>query len=169
MSKLQFLKGDVYESLVGNETIFGVTACYFLMIIVTHGYFYAEARIPTMKHTANAIVITPIYHVIQIVLNIYTVWGLAIVGYSSNWPNIFGINAIYSSRLEYFIFLHYVSKILACLDTVFLVISERRMSSIIERKALSFLHVYQYASIIVILGTFLQHGHANGTVVNPII
>ena len=38
MSKLQFLHGDVYEFLVANETMLGIVACYFLTIILTHGY-----------------------------------------------------------------------------------------------------------------------------------
>jgi hypothetical protein len=161
MSKLQFLHGDVYEFLVANETMLGIVACYFLTIILTHGYSSLASTFRVLYIQDSGF--ESLYHTIQIVLNIYTVWGLSVICFLSDSSNIFGINALYNDRLEFFIFLHYASKILAVLDTVFLILSRK------ERQNFSFLHVYQYTSNIMLLGTFLQHGHGNGTVVNNML
>ncbi len=163
MSKLQFLTGDVYESLVADETMLVIVACYFLIIATFWkfpGYCVAVAKF--LSAYIGTFTFESIYRTVQIVLNIHTVWGLSVIGSLSESMNIFGINAVYSDRLEYFIFLHYISKILACFDTVFLLLSEK------GRQNIKFQHVYEYASIIMILGTLLKYGHGNGTVVKKI-
>lgn len=61
------------------------------------------------------------------------------------------------NRLEYFVWVHYMSKFLDYFDTVFIILRGK------EKQQLSFLHVYHHASIGMIWGALLYMGHGNGT------
>ena len=56
---------------------------------------------------------------VQVALNIYMIWGLYVL---SSPTNLFGINEKYTARLEYFVFVHYMSKFLDYFDTVFIIL-----------------------------------------------
>lgn len=94
----------------------------------------------------------------QVLLNVYMIWGLWVVPQAGY--NLFGINAKYTSRIEYFVYIHYLSKFLDFLDTAFIILRGK------DRQQLSFLHVYHHASIGMIWGTLLYIGHGNGTAVS---
>jgi hypothetical protein len=153
MSQLQFLKGDMYEILVARETMLGMLAGYLLMIVGLRSYM------KTRKEAFSLKLAMQVYNFVQIILNVYMIWGLCVLPFLSETPNLFGINAKYTERLEYFVFIHYVSKYLDYLDTVFIILRGK------ERQQLSFLHVYHHASIGMIWGALLYIGHGNGTAV----
>lgn len=147
---MQFLKGDFYEILVARETMLGMLAGYLLMIVGLRNYM--KSRTPySLK------LIMQVYNLIQVILNVYMIWGLCVLPFLSDTPNLFGINAKYTERLEYFVFVHYMSKYLDYLDTVFIILRGK------EKQQLSFLHVYHHASIGMIWGSLLYIGHGNGT------
>ena len=149
---MQFLKGDFYEILVARETMLGMLAGYLLMIVGLRNFM--KSRTPySLKLIMQA------YNLIQVILNVYMIWGLCVLPFLSETPNLFGINAKYTERLEYFVFVHYVSKYLDFLDTVFIILRGK------EKQQLSFLHVYHHASIGMIWGSLLYIGHGNGTAV----
>jgi elongation of very long chain fatty acids protein 4 len=155
MSQMQFLRGDIYEALVARETMFGMLAGYLLMIVGLRSFM--KSRSPySLK------LIMQVYNFVQIALNVYMIWGLCILPFLSETPNMFGINAKYTERLEYFVFIHYISKYLDYLDTMFIILRGK------ERQQLSFLHVYHHASIGMIWGALLNIGHGNGTAVMQI-
>jgi hypothetical protein len=96
-----------------------------------------------------------IYNTLQIILNAYIIYGL--VPLSSNPLNIFGLNTKYNIRTKYFVYLHYLSKYLDYLDTVFIILRGK------TTQQLSFLHIYHHASIGVIWAFLVHIGHGNGT------
>eukprot|EP00960_Hanusia_phi_P070599 767342-Hanusia_phi.AAC.2 len=75
----------------------------------------------------------------------------------STLTNIFGVNKQYTLQLEYFVFVHYMSKFLDFFDTLFIILRGK------EKQQLTFLHVYHHASIGMIWGAMLYIGHGNGT------
>jgi elongation of very long chain fatty acids protein 4 len=96
-----------------------------------------------------------IYNSLQIFLNVYIIYGLFPL--SPNPLNIFGLNTIYSARTKYFVYIHYLSKYLDFLDTVFIILRGK------TTQQLSFLHIYHHATIGVIWGYLVHIGHGNGT------
>lgn len=94
-----------------------------------------------------------VYNLSQVGFNMYIVYGLLGL---PKFPNIFGINSSYSSTLEHFVYLHYLSKYLDFLDTFFIILRKKEGQ-------LSFLHVYHHATIGMIWGGLLYVGHGNGT------
>ncbi len=93
-----------------------------------------------------------VYNFAQIVLNVYMIYGL--VPLMQN--NIFGINASYSTRIEHFVYVHYLSKYLDFFDTFFMILRKKS-------NQLSFLHIYHHSTIGLIWGSLLFVGHGNGT------
>ena len=152
MSQMQFLKGDFYEILVARETMLGMLAGYLLMIVGLRNHMKSRPAY-SLKF------IMQVYNFVQVILNVYMIWGLCVLPFMSETPNLFGINAKYTERLEYFVFIHYISKYLDYFDTVFIILRGK------ERQQLSFLHVYHHASIGMIWGSLLYIGHGNGTAV----
>jgi len=128
----------------------GMLALYLLMIVVLRIYMKNRPAY-SLKFAMQ------VYNLVQVALNVYMIWGLTVLPFLSETPNIFGINAKYTERLEYFVFIHYISKFLDFFDTVFIILRGK------ERQQLSFLHVYHHASIGMIWGTLLYIGHGNGT------
>jgi hypothetical protein len=95
-----------------------------------------------------------IYNNAQILLNIYMVYGLSAV---ISYPNLYGINIPYTNELRYFVYIHYLSKYLDYIDTVFIILRGK------EKQQLSYLHVYHHSTIGIIWGFLLYRGHGNGT------
>jgi hypothetical protein len=71
-------------------------------------------------------------------------------------PNIFGFNMKITKETEYFVFVHYLSKWLDLLDTVFICLKK-------NERQLIFLHVYHHATIGQIWGLLLYIGWGGGT------
>ena len=156
MAQLQFLKGNVYEHLVARETMLGMLAGYLLMIVGLRSFMKSRAPY-SLK------LVMQVYNLVQVLLNVYMIWGLCVLPFLSESPNLFGINARYTDRLEFFVLIHYLSKYLDYFDTVFIILRGK------EKQQLSFLHVYHHASIGMIWGALLHIGHGNGTAVSRLI
>lgn len=90
------------------------------------------------------------YNSFQILFNSYIVYGL------SDIVNQGIINIPYSNKIQYFVYLHYISKYIDYLDTLFIILRKKN-------NQLSFLHVYHHSSIGIIWGYLLYIGHGNGT------
>jgi hypothetical protein len=94
-----------------------------------------------------------IYNICQVVFNAYIVYGL----YDS-FPitNFYGINIAYNDKIRYYVSLHYLSKYIDYIDTVFMILRKKNSQ-------VSFLHVYHHASVILPWGWVVAGGHGNGT------
>ena len=71
-------------------------------------------------------------------------------------PNIFAINMPLSADVEYYVFVHFLSKMLDWFDTVFIILRRKD-------EQLSFLHVYHHATIGPVWGLLLWLGFGSGT------
>ena len=120
-SSLQFLKGEkvmdfpLYEFFVSKQTMAVMLAVYLVMIVTLRKFMVGRkpyALTVPMK----------VYNIAQVALNIYMIWGLCVL---SSVTNLFGINEKYTARLEYFVFVHYMSKFLDYFDTVFIILRVR--------------------------------------------
>jgi len=139
---------SLIEYTTSKEFICTNTFAYLLLIqILTNSM---KTRMPySLKY------IMYIYNSTQIILNAYIIYGLSPL--SSNPLNIFGLNTVYSPKIKYYVYVHYLSKYLDYLDTVFIVLRGK------SEQQLSFLHIYHHATIGVIWGYLIHIGHGNGT------
>lgn len=127
------------------STFFYLYSLFFLKLLMLNKSAYS-LKIPMI-----------IYNSFQIFINIYMIYGLSsLPQLSISNPNIFGLNTLYNSNLEYFTYIHYLSKYLDYFDTWFIILRKK------ERQ-LSFLHVYHHSSIGIIWGFLLYNNHGNGT------
>ena len=153
MNSMQFLKGEkvmdfpLYDFFVSKQTMAVMLALYLGMIVVLRKYMVGRT-----PYALNGPM--KVYNFAQVALNVYMIWGLCVL---SSVTNLFGINEGYTARLEYFVWVHYMSKFLDYFDTVFIILRGK------EKEQLSFLHVYHHASIGMIWGALLYMGHGNGT------
>ena len=99
-----------------------------------------------------------VYNVMQVLLNLNLLLRFLITAkFDLLGPHyIFFINNPFTTQMKLNICIHYLSKYLDFLDTVFIVL--RRKDS-----QLSFLHVYHHATIGLIWGYLLHIGYGNGT------
>lgn len=99
--------------------------------------------------------VVKLYNVSQVVLCLYMTIGLLpVVGI----PNVFGIGLPETAQIEWFVFVHYLSKYLDWLDTVWMILKKK------SDKQMSFLHLYHHATIGVVWGVVLSSGFGSGTV-----
>lgn len=89
-----------------------------------------------------------VYDVVQIVLCSYMLYGF----WRNPFVNPFRINTPYEPVTEYFIFVHYISKWLDFLDTIFMILRHKE-------EQVTVLHVYHHSSIGLIWG-YLLYVHA---------
>jgi len=129
--------------------LLGPPVCYLVLAISGH-FLMANRQTPIWVSSAMKL-----YNVAQIVLCGYMTVGLApVVGL----PNVFGLGSEYTSAGEWFVFVHYLSKLLDWLDTAWMVLKKKSSGQ------MSFLHLYHHATIGVVWGFLLSVGHGNGTV-----
>lgn len=95
-----------------------------------------------------------VYNAAQVVLCGWMAAGLAAGAWS--WSNPMALNLSYSPHIEFFMLLHFLSKILDFCDTIWMVLKK-------NWRQLTFLHVYHHLSITLVWGYLLQSGDANGT------
>jgi len=98
--------------------------------------------------------VQPIYNVVQIIVCAWMVWGL--------WPedpinNPFSLNSLPSKNVEYFVFIHYLTKYLDWCDTTFMILGK-------NFRQVSFLQVFHHATIGMVWGLVLDSGWGSGTV-----
>jgi len=95
-----------------------------------------------------------LYNLFQVILSVYMTWG--IFGPRGLYNKFFGLNDEYTEHLEYFVWIHYWSKLLDFLDT-FLIILKK------NDRQFTLLHIYHHDSIVVIWDLLLNFGVGNGT------
>ncbi|RNF26734.1 elongation of very long chain fatty acids protein [Trypanosoma conorhini] len=107
-----------------------------------------------MQHRAALKVDKPmvVYNLLQIFLSAAMATYLA----PSLKKGLFNLNGRFSPDIELWIFVHYCTKFLDMLDTVFMICRKKD-------DQLSFLHIYHHATIGFIWGLLLRHGMGNGT------
>jgi len=136
--------------------IISYTTNPFFLLLTTKSYLISLYLLQLfMKNKKPLVLKNPliIYNIIQILLNIYMINGL------SSLPsvfNIFGLNTSYNKNLEYYTYIHYLSKYLDYCDTWFIILRKKT-------EQLSFLHIYHHSSIGIVWGFLLYNNHGNGT------
>merc|ERR1719336_486260 len=141
-----------YNEWVTPTMLVGIPAAYLAGIGTLHLAMSCNKKVdfdgPLVKN------IMRVYNLVQIVLCSYMVLGL--VGNFAHFPNIFGINNAFDARTEWYILVHYWSKLLDFFDTVFIVLRRKT-------RQLSFLHLFHHATIFPQWGVLLLLGVGNGT------
>jgi len=94
------------------------------------------------------------YNSFQVILSLYMSWG--IFGPKGIKNIFFGLNDEHTFHLEYFIWVHYWSKIVDFIDTIVIVLKK-------SDRQFTMLHIYHHASIILIWGLLLHYNVGNGT------
>lgn len=97
---------------------------------------------------------TKLYNLSQILLCGYMTWGFYVHGFSL--VNPMGLNSKFTHKIEYFMYVHYLSKYLDFFDTWIMILKQ-------NFRQLSFLHVFHHSSILMVWGYLLQVGQGNGT------
>ena len=121
---------------------------YFLLI----NMLTAHMKYRKVPYKINKILYA--YNLFQIIINLYMIYGLREF---ISFPNIFSINKEYTKNIEYFTYIHYLSKYLDYFDTYFIILKCK------SNEQLSFLHVYHHSTIGIVWGYLLYNGDANGT------
>jgi len=134
--------------LVTWEVMIALSAVYLITV-------YLMKKMMDKREEINVGSFPIFYNVIQIVLSLYMTWGL-LGDKLFAFPNLFGLNFPYSAKTEYFIFIHYLSKLLDFVDT-YLILCKK------DYRRLSFLHIYHHSSILIIWGLLLHYNVGNGT------
>lgn len=113
--------------------------------------WYMRDKKPVQCETALRL-----YNIVQIVLNAFMIYGL----FWTDIRNFFKINEPYTEKLDYFIYIHFLSKIFDYLDTLFIVLRKKH-------NQFSFLHLYHHWSVLIIWGiTFLVARKHNQITIN---
>lgn len=133
-----------FNALVSLEVIAGAHVSYLLVILVLK-QLMRNREAMTLK------IPMLVYNVVQVFLSLLMAVQLApFLGNS-----FFNISGKFSSKIELWILVHYATKYLDMLDSVFMVLRKKG-------DQLSFLHVYHHCTIGVIWGLLLHYGVANG-------
>ena len=119
-------------------------------ILYLNSVYFLNRYMNNYKNGFNLNIFMYFYNSFQILFNAYIVYGLCDIPFKGI------INIPYSDRIEYFVFLHYISKYIDYLDTLFIILRKKNSQ-------LSFLHLYHHSSISIIWGFLLYMGHGNGT------
>jgi len=146
-----FLKGDVYSFFLSDAAIFGLPVIYLVGVLLFSRFMVD--REPATEFLRKYV--QPLYNVSQIVLCSWMVYGLLpqvdIIGL-----NPFGLNTRRNPSIEFFVFVHYMSKYLDWTDT-FIMIGSKSFGQV------SFLQVYHHATIPIVWGFLLSRGWGSGT------
>jgi len=140
---------DVIQYTTSPAVVSCMTLAYFLTIKMFINHMNKYNVVYSLKKSMY------VYNFSQIILNTYMIYGLYEI---VSFPNVFGINTIYTSKIRYYTYIHYISKYLDYCDTFFIILRNK------NKQQLSFLHIYHHSSIGVIWGFLLHQGHGNGTV-----
>jgi len=144
---MNFHEDEWMKFLVEPSVFVGLSLLYLLGV-------YFLVNIMMTKKPVSVKPLMQIYNVVQIVTCAYMVWGLSpCLGF----PNIFGISSDMDKQGEWFVFVHYLSKYLDWLDTLWIILNKKRSQ-------LSFLHVYHHGTIGAVWALLLHQGVGSGSV-----
>jgi len=140
-----------------NDIIQYTTAPIFLTLCFSKYFIVIKMLINHMKKRKepyNINKILYIYNTFQILLNFYIIYGMReFISYT----NPFSINKEFTKKIEYYTYIHYLSKYLDYFDTYFIILKCK------NEQQLSFLHIYHHSSIGLIWGFLINNGVGNGT------
>jgi len=144
---MQFHSQAWMRALIHPSVVFGLPILWVFLV-------YALANYMTTRKAFEVRRFMQVYNLAQILLCGYMVWGMmSCIGI----PNIFGINTGFDVGAEWFVFVHYLSKYMDWMDTLWIILKK-------NRQQLSFLHVYHHATISMVWGYLLMSGVGNGTI-----
>ena len=134
-----------FNYIVSLEVIIGGHAGYLLLI--------ALLRL-IMKNSGPLTLKGPmlLYNLVQVIASV--TMTVALFPFLLN--NVFNINGLFCSKIEFWVLVHFVTKFLDMFDSIFMVLRKKE-------EQLSFLHVYHHCTIGFIWGLLLHFGTANGT------
>ncbi|KAJ9450318.1 Elongation of very long chain fatty acids protein [Diplonema papillatum] len=135
------------ERYVQYDFLLGIPAVYLIVIYSLRLIMKNRPACENLKLPMT------IYNWTQVVVSGVMTYEL---GRYVGFPNVFALNTDFTAHCEFWMFIHYLSKILDMADTVFIVLRKKD-------KQLSFLHVYHHASIGMIWGFLLLFGYGGGT------
>ena len=118
---------------------------YVLVIFLLH---------QMMKNRSPFSLVMPMkaYNLVQVFLSLLMTIKLA--PFLSN--GFFNLDGLYCEQIEFWIFVHYITKFLDMFDTVFMVLRGKYIQ-------ITLLHLYHHTTIGLLWGTLLHFGVANGT------
>lgn len=147
----RFLRGQVYDMMLSDAAVFGLPVLYVLAVMAFSRFMVnREAYTEPLRRFVQ-----PMYNVAQIVLCAWMVAGLAPQVDLLNL-NPFGLNKQRNASIEFFVFVHYLSKFLDWTDT-FIMIGSKSFGQV------SFLQVFHHATIGMVWGFLLSRGWGSGT------
>eukprot|EP01129_Flabellula_baltica_P002717 TRINITY_DN12548_c0_g1_i1.p1 TRINITY_DN12548_c0_g1~~TRINITY_DN12548_c0_g1_i1.p1 ORF type:complete len:237 (-),score=36.97 TRINITY_DN12548_c0_g1_i1:18-728(-) len=131
---------------------------YFTILSLTIGYLaftYIFKKFMDNRGTPFSVGKFPIlYNAVQVSFSAYLAVGIFVN--LVKFPNVIGLNHEFTPELEWYVFLHYLSKILDFVDTVIIVAK-------MDYRRLSFLHLFHHSTILGVWGFLLHYGIGNGT------
>ncbi|ESL08178.1 hypothetical protein TRSC58_04123 [Trypanosoma rangeli SC58] len=135
---------SLFNPFVSWPVIIGVHVIYIVLVVLLRKW---------MQHRSALNVGKPMmfYNVVQILLAA----TMAIALSPSVKNRFFNLNGRFTPTIEFWIFVHYCTKFLDMLDTVFMICRKKN-------EQLSFLHLYHHATIGLIYGLLLRNGMGNG-------
>ncbi len=145
------------EFSIRNYRILNETISLNAIIFMTLGYFSMvcglSSHMVNREKPYNLKKYVMVYNIIQIITNIYMINGM----YGILYHNFFGINWKFSNKTEYYVYIHYLSKYLDFIDTVFIILRGK------SKEQLSFLHLYHHSTIPIVWWYLLYTNYGNGT------
>lgn len=137
-----------------------VLFCYPCIYLVVVGCLYKLQTSANRIYPSGVLFKAAIalYNALQVVI-----CGYMFIGILSNWGwegewifvRFFGWTQSFTPEIEWFVLVHFWSKILDFMDTVFILLKG-------NFRQLTFLHVYHHATIVLIWGWLLRDGYGNG-------
>lgn len=148
---LKFNKGWFYSMMVSDFAVFGLPALYVVGVLLLSRFMTTRSSLaePIRKY------VQPFYNVAQIVVCGWMVYGLMpqvdIMGL-----NPFGLNTRRNKDIEFFVFVHYLTKYMDWCDTAMMILKK-------NYGQVSFLQVFHHATIGMVWGFLLSRGWGSGT------
>jgi hypothetical protein len=139
------------------EIVLPTIALYLLTIYGLLAMYKAGINLSDKKVCS----LMKMYNMMQVCYNGYVVYGLVSnadmveVEGLGLVPNLTFINKKYSDSSYYFIYLHFLSKYIDMMDTVFMALRNKR-------RQISFLHLYHHITILLIWSFSMFNGKAYG-------
>eukprot|EP00759_Apiculatamorpha_spiralis_P046583 PhF_6_TR42887/c0_g1_i2/m.64978 len=134
-----------YNSLITAPVLIGAHIFYIVLVIGLRAFMKNREE---MKCTTAKLV----YNSIQVVLSVL-IAGALFPNFIQQ-PNI--LNTPFCSDIEFWVFVHYLSKYVDWFDSIFIVLGKKD-------RQLSVLHLYHHLTIGLIWGFLLRAGLGNGT------
>jgi elongation of very long chain fatty acids protein 4 len=144
-----YSKSPFYKFMLSDPVIFGLPLLYAMSVFLLSRYMVDKEPLDKFIKAY----IQPPYNVLQIVVCAWMVWGM--IGQLS-LDNPFGINTLRDPNVEFFVFVHYLTKYLDWTDT-FVMILKKSYGQV------SFLQVYHHATIGMVWGFVLSRGWGSAT------